>query len=253
MSVEIFSPRSRDEWLAIRRTTIGASEVASLLGANPYMSAYELFMHKTGAIPPVEETGAMRRGRHLESVAIEMLREEFPDWSVEANPMPRGRFYRDIAIGASCTPDAFVEAPGRPNGRCQIKSVHKAAFAKAWKTESGEVEPPTYVAVQAIQEAALTGADWCCVAALVIDWSIELHVIDVPIHRGLIERIEREIVGFWDRVNRNDPYAPDYGSDGAIIAGLYPDDNGSTVDLTDDNELPEIAAEDLRLDRKSVV
>ncbi|CAG9257981.1 hypothetical protein BDI4_570036 [Burkholderia diffusa] len=39
---------SRDDWLAVRRTGIGGSDAASAVGLNPYMSALELWLDKTG-------------------------------------------------------------------------------------------------------------------------------------------------------------------------------------------------------------
>jgi len=39
---------SRDDWLAVRRTGIGGSDAAAAVGLNPYMSARELWLDKTG-------------------------------------------------------------------------------------------------------------------------------------------------------------------------------------------------------------
>lgn len=38
----------RDDWLAVRRTGIGGSDAAAAVGLNPYMSALELWLDKTG-------------------------------------------------------------------------------------------------------------------------------------------------------------------------------------------------------------
>ena len=39
---------SRDDWLAIGRTGIGGSDAAAAVGLNPYTSALELWLEKTG-------------------------------------------------------------------------------------------------------------------------------------------------------------------------------------------------------------
>ena len=39
---------SRDEWLTVRRQGIGSSDAAAAVGLNPYQSALELWMQKTG-------------------------------------------------------------------------------------------------------------------------------------------------------------------------------------------------------------
>jgi predicted phage-related endonuclease len=241
-SVEVLTPASREEWLALRHKTVGASEIACLLGAHPYMTPLSLWMAKSEISVSADETSAMRRGRHLESVAIEMLREERPDWIVNANAIPGGRFYRDLDRRISCTPDAFVSAPGRPAGICQIKSVSAAAFRKSWKNEAGEIEPPLYAAVQAIQECALTGMQWACVAALVVDFGIDLHIIEIPVHAGILARLDDATADFWRHVEEERPYDPDYARDGALIAQLYADDNGGTIDLSANNRIVEVVA-----------
>jgi len=241
MTIEILQPASREEWLAIRRQTIGASEIAALVGASPWETAFSLYSKRIGNAAPEPENAAMRRGRHLEAVAVEMLREERPDWIVKANPMPGGVFYRDLDAGISATPDVFVAAPGRPNGICQIKSVQKFTFDKKWKNAVGEIEPPLHVVIQAVQEAALTGADWACVAALVVDFGIDLPIIEIEIHGGIIARMRKEAADFWRRVKDNDPPPPDYAQDGALIASLYADsDDDLGVDLSGNNRIIEI-------------
>jgi putative phage-type endonuclease len=244
MTIEILEPRSRDEWLRIRQQTIGASEIAALVGASPWETAFSLYSKRVGNAAPEPENAAMRRGRHLEAVAIEMLREERPDWIVKANPMPGGVFYRDLDAGISATPDAFVSAPGRPNGICQIKSVQKFTFDKKWKNADGEIEPPLHVVIQAVQEAALTGAEWACVAALVIDFGIDLPVIEIEIHGGIIARMRKEAADFWRRVTENNPPPPDYAKDGALIASIYADsDDDLGIDLGDNPRVLELLDE----------
>ena len=56
-----------------------------------------------------------------------------------------------------------------------------------------------------------------------------------------------EVVDFWRRVAENDPPPADYGRDGALIARFYSDDDGSEVDLSDDDRLAELLAERARL------
>ena len=50
---------SRDEWLAIRRTGIGSSDIAGVLGLSPWASPYTVWADKRGRVPPVEQTEAM--------------------------------------------------------------------------------------------------------------------------------------------------------------------------------------------------
>ena len=178
----------------------------------------------------------MRRGRLLEPVAIQMLREDRPDWVVQDYPV--GFYYRDPAARMGATPDALVINELGRLGSVQIKSVEPSIFRRDWKQDDGSIEPPLWIVVQGIIEAHLTGAQWAAVAPMVIGFGVELPVIPIPIHAGVLDRIKGEIASFWQRVQEGRPYAPDYGRDGALIAKLYPDDNGCEIDLSADNELP---------------
>jgi putative phage-type endonuclease len=240
VTVETVFPRTRDEWLSLRVQTIGASESSALLGVNPFKTAFQLFHEKTGTAEKIAETPAMKRGRLLEDDALELLAEERPEWKIEPNPIPGGRVYRNMEHRLSCTPDAFVTAPGRGLGICQVKTTNSVTFRNQWKID-GEVECPTYIAVQAIQEAHLTGAEWACVLVLVFgDFTFEPHVIDIPLHAGIMDKVCKASLDFWGRIERNDPPPPDYAKDGAVIAALYSDPADVEIDLSGNRRMQEI-------------
>lgn len=67
MAYDIIRPSSREEWLEHRKAGIGSSEVATILGLNPYETPYQLWRRKLGLDEPKEETYAMRRGHYLEA------------------------------------------------------------------------------------------------------------------------------------------------------------------------------------------
>jgi putative phage-type endonuclease len=51
----------RDEWLALRRTGIGGSDIAALLGMNRYTSPYELYLDKRGELPDMPRSETLER------------------------------------------------------------------------------------------------------------------------------------------------------------------------------------------------
>lgn len=67
---------TREEWLAYRRTGIGGSDAAAVIGLNPYRSAIELYADKIGMMPEKEDTEAMRLGRDLEQYVADRFCEE---------------------------------------------------------------------------------------------------------------------------------------------------------------------------------
>ena len=78
---------------------------------------------------------------------------------------------------------------------------------------------------------------------LVVGYGLDIHLFEVPIHTGVINRIREATGEFWDRIARNDPYPPDYARDGETIAALYGQDNGREIDLSSDNRVRELLEE----------
>ena len=237
MTIERIKIENREQWLALRSQDITASIAGALLGVHPYSTAYGLYLLKSGKITEdPEETGPMRRGRLLEPVAVQMLREDRPDWTIHDHPI--GYYYSDTASSLGATPDVLVTDEHCKMGVVQIKSVEPSIFRRDWKCEDGTIEPPLWIVIQAIIEAHLTGAEWAAVAPMVIGFGVEMPIIPIPIHAGILDRIKFEVAAFWQRIEANEPYPVDYARDGALIAQLYPQDNGLEIDLSHDNELP---------------
>lgn len=60
------------EWTQWRRTHVCASELAAIIGENPWMDANTLWKRKLGMIPEQEDNENMRRGRELEETARQL-------------------------------------------------------------------------------------------------------------------------------------------------------------------------------------
>ena len=65
--MEVGSP----EWLAFRRTGIGASEVGSVLGVNPWKSAVDVWLEKQGRTEPFAGNNATYWGQRLEDIVAQ--------------------------------------------------------------------------------------------------------------------------------------------------------------------------------------
>jgi len=235
-----FPIAGRDEWLFWRQQDVTASAVGCLLGVHEYQTPYGLWALKTGAIAEdPEETGPMRRGRLLEPVAIQLLREERPTWKVEQP----GVYLRDVQARLGATPDAFAVDPDRPGfGVVQVKTVEPGVFRRKWRDEDGAVTPPLWIAVQAITEAHLAGAQWAAVAALTVGFGVDIHVVPVPIHAGVVGRIYTAVAAFWRMVGEDRPPYPDYGRDLRLVEALF-EGRDEVADLSSDNALPALADE----------
>ena len=67
---------SNEEWLALRRQSIGGSEIGAVLGLNPFASAYSLWCERTGRKPAFEGNLRTRIGTALEDTVARIFEEE---------------------------------------------------------------------------------------------------------------------------------------------------------------------------------
>lgn len=238
----------RAAWLELRGVDVTASVIGALFREHDFMTAFRLYQLKTGiVIEDPEESAPMQRGRLLEPVAVQLLREMRPDWTVDHNSGPGSYYFRDPAARMGATPDILVLDPERGLGVVQTKSVEPSIFRRKWKVDDWHVEPPLWIALQALVEMELTGARWAAVAPLVVSFGVDMPVIDIPATPGLMATVREKIAEFWQMVADGVEPTPEYGKDAAVIAALYGEDDGGTVDLSGWNEGPGLAAEDKTL------
>lgn len=238
MTVEIILPADRAAWLDARKQDVTASVAGVLLGIHPYQTPYGLWGEKSGRVVSDDaDNPVLRRGRLLEPVVIEMLREDRPDWSVEYRR--DNAYYRHVEDRIGATPDAFATRPdiyGR--GIIQVKTVADDKFRREWiDADTGEVVLPLWIAVQAIVEATLTESTWACVAVMVIGRGIDLQIVDVPLNTRVMARLRREVREFWRMVDAGEEPPIDWNRDGAAVAEVYRDSMPDRKDLSADQEL----------------
>lgn len=96
-NVTIIRPQSREEWLEVRKNGIGSSEVATIVGLNPWETPYQLWRRKKGIDEPKQENAAMRNGHHLEDAVSKMwndatgreiIKRSAIDWIIRDNDRP---------------------------------------------------------------------------------------------------------------------------------------------------------------------
>lgn len=244
MTVEIIYPADKGAWLAARNLDVTASTAAALLGdgVHPYVSFYQLWAEKSGRAsrPETDEQNeAMERGELLEPVVVEMVRRRHPDWTVTYRN--DRAYYRNGSIRIGATPDAFLEIPGVVGaGNLQIKTASERSFREQWlDPDTGEVTPPLWICVQAIIEAKQTGCTFTKVALMVITWqgTLKLHVVDVPLHDRLWERLKVAVGEFWKLVESGDEPSPDWSRDVAAVVDVHRETMPFRKDLTDDCEI----------------
>lgn len=129
----IIRPADHDAWLAERNNGIGSSEVATIMGCNPFQTRYQLWRRKKGLDAPVEENFAMKAGHYLEDAVsrffsdetgLEIIKNSAGDWLAVDNARPYLRV----------SPDRLYWLPGMAHntqnrGICECKTTQKAVDA----------------------------------------------------------------------------------------------------------------------------
>lgn len=243
MTIERILPKNRRAWLAARQRDVTASVVGALFDIHDFQTEWGLWCLKKGLTrEDPTETPAMQRGRLLEPVAVQMIRESQPDWQVHHNSA--NEYWRDPAARLGATPDTLVTCPRRGLGTVQIKSVEASVYRRKWLDEDGNPRAPLWIEMQATLEAHLLGARWAAVAPLVVGHGIECPLIGVDLLPGVVEAIRERVGEFWASIEADEPPQPDYERDASLIEALYGvGDPADEIDLSADNRIPELLVE----------
>ena len=95
MSIHMQNYATREEWLKARNELgIGASELATICGVNPYESAVELWQKRTGLKPPAPENENMRRGHDLEPIVRDRFMKVY-GWAFDLKYDEFGMWFND--------------------------------------------------------------------------------------------------------------------------------------------------------------
>jgi predicted phage-related endonuclease len=239
MSIERRQITNRDEWLRWRKDYIGASQIGAIFNAHPFLSPLKLHLMKRGIEFSEKETGAMRRGRLLEPAVGLAVAEERPEWTIR----PAKEFYFDQERRIAATPDFFIEGDPRGLGILQAKSAAPGVYQRDW---GNGTEVPFWITLQALTEMMLTDAAFGAIAVLCVDpFDLVCSIHEINRHPAGEAKIIAAVRQFWDDVEHGREPGPDYGKDTAIISILAPRESSpdKTVDLSANNELPELLAE----------
>ena len=226
----------REDWLAVRKQGIGSSDAAAAVGLNPYKSQLELWLEKTGRdgnLPktdPHDEESPMYWGNLLEPIV-----------AAHYSKRTGHRVRRINAVLQHPDPDktwmlANIDREVIGASEVQILECKTAGIngARLWKEGV-----PEYVQLQVQHQLAVTGKAAADVAVLLGGQHLEIHRIERD--EALIVRLVQLEKQFWDYVETDTPPPAD-GSESAELAlrCLYPEDQGQTVDFTQDRTLSAI-------------
>lgn len=176
-----------DDWHAARADGIGGSEVGTILGLNPYESAYALWAKKTGKIPSqIQENWAIRFGKAFEAPILQLWAEEHPEFEVFETGT-----YQDGHCGyLHANPDAL--ARHRETGEWIVIEVKTSR-------NSWDYPPLGYIAQVMHYMGVLKVKRSVIVAVAGMTWFEEWVMFNEDSYRSQLDMIEQ----FWYSLQNN--------------------------------------------------
>lgn len=214
------------EWLWYRNSGIGASEVPTVMGVNPFSDPIDLYARKIGAIGGKPQSEQMEWGQRLEDAVAKKYSD---DHKLSLHDFGRYTILRSIEHPIlSCTLDKVIckyEFSMEGAGVLEIKNINEMMFERYVNGSPHEMY--TY---QLQSQLAVTGWDWGVLAFLVAGQ--HYHEFRYDRNQAIINNIITETDYFWQRVLDFRPPAPTSRSHTTLQA-LYSTEKEESVGLSE--------------------
>lgn len=231
-------PEARAEWLKLRRQGIGGSDISALVGVNPFKSAIDVFLDKTGRGAEIEENEKMKWGKLLEEpVAQEYAKQK----NVKVQHCNAILQHPESPV-CLANIDRLILKENTGYDTNGILEVKTTSYAPAWA--DGMI--PDMYALQLQWYLGITGLAWGQFATLVQGQDL---IIPPPASRQLWDHLRLIAERFWqDNVLKQTPPKPEmtYAAKEAL-GRLYPNVIDATVEL--EPELCDLAKQRYELDK----
>lgn len=233
-------------WLEARKQDVTSTECAALFDSSPYCTPYELHHRKAGALPAeFEENTRMVWGNRLEAAIAAGVAE---DLGLIVTPLKVYMRIPELRLGSSFDFQIVGLAEGfsgdetarnmfreRGPGIMEVKNVDGLQFRRTWVDDGENIEAPPHIEFQVQTQLLVSGMTWTVIAPLVGGNTPKpiFRVADEPVQAAIVAHVTE----FWQRVDANNPPAPNFTDDAAAIKRLYVNNDGSHIDLSEDVRL----------------
>jgi putative phage-type endonuclease len=197
---EIADADNRADWLKARETGLGASEAATIMGVNPFESAYTLYMKKTGQLPEEAHNEKMSWGQKLEPLLAATFAEEAERETFKGIG---GRLLRSRAYPwLLATPD--FEQRRKPRARAGLLEIKTTAEhnEEYWRTDT----PVSYQCQlqQQLVVSARTYGSICCLIG-----GQDFRFRHYNYHERFAKALIRKTHEFWQMIQKGEAPEPD--------------------------------------------
>lgn len=214
----------KEDWLKHRTEGIGGSDVSVIAGINPYRSAHQLWLEKTGRIEPGQSDSEYAYfGTLLEPI----VRNEF---TVRTGLKVRAK---NMLLQSEEYPFMLANLDGVINENGETV-LFEAKTASAYKKEVWEEGVPAEYVLQVQHYMAVTGAKKTYVAALVGGNHFYYHAVERD--EALIAKIIAMEKSFWEINVLGDKEPVPDGSEAttAYFNECFSQSNGETISLPEE-------------------
>lgn len=200
---------NREDWLAGRTKSIGASEAAAAVGLSPFQSRRELWEEKTGRRKHADlsENAAVQYGIRLEPAMREMYKAEHPD--TEVKYYPYDVLYESTRPWMTATLDGELT---EPDGRKGVLEIKTAQLGKKVQWEKWQDAVPVQYFCQAIHQLLVTGWDFVVVYAKLVkldgDSQIRAYRFERENMQDDMDWLLQQETKFWNKFILTDEEPP---------------------------------------------
>ena len=171
-------------WTDWRKTILGGSDIAAIIGLSPYQTAFDVWAVKSGAIV-TQKSAAMSWGNRLERLILEAYTEET---GIVVTPNNKS-FRHSVHAWAGYTPDGFIS----PTKLFEAKTAGLRQSHR-WGEPFTDDIPEEYLA-QIQYYLGLSGAESCAVAVLIGGQSLQIY--EVVFNQTFFDKLIEAGRAFW--------------------------------------------------------
>lgn len=246
MKREFITCESEQAWLDLRTKDLTSTECAALFDCSPYMTEYELWHRKTGQlVVEFDLNDRVKWGSRLESAIAYGIAE---DLGLIVEPFKVYGRIDDLKMGSSfdfkiigidpawAGEDETYRDLYREYGQgiMEVKNVDGLQFRRGWITGEDKEAPP-HIELQVQHQMEVADMPYAVMAPLVGGNTPQ------PFYRlrdnAIGEAIKEKVTAFWAMIDKGTAPAPNYAKDSDVICKLYQENDGTRVDLSDDERL----------------
>lgn len=169
-----------------RRKHVGGSDLAAILGVDPFKTAEDVRLEKTGRYDGPDETPVMLLGTMLESSVLDLA-------ELQLGKMRRNQYRAVEGLPIGVNTDAIIDDDGTP---VEAKTSGITHFASDEWGDDGTDQVPDRVIIQCHGAMLATKKNMCHVPALLGGRGFVMFA--VPLNKDIADIIAEKVQDFWD-------------------------------------------------------